>query len=290
MKSRLQSPQGFLKAGGFKDVYRGLQYVAAGSVPSAASFFITYDFSKHFLLNKVAKQSNGDVSTSQKSLIHLTAASLGEIAACCVRVPVENMKLRNQTTLHAPSFSTTLKSLCYDIQITRGIPVEQISNKVTPNLLFSSLYRGFFTTVFRDVPFAMIQFPIYELLKEQFLHKRVETARKSLSNAKKTEQELRDSCSVSVFEAALSGSISGSIAATMTTPLDVTKTRLMLGRDSKGVPYKGAFDAASRVYHEGGIRSLFAGVVPRVIWISLGGAIFLGAYEFMSKKLNGSLH
>ncbi len=32
--------------------------------------------------------------------------------------------------------------------------------------------------------------------------------------------------------------------------------------------------------------SLFAGVVPRVTWISLGGAIFLGMYEKVHKVLS----
>ena len=34
IKTRLQSKQGFLKAGGFKNIYAGLLPAAAGSVPS----------------------------------------------------------------------------------------------------------------------------------------------------------------------------------------------------------------------------------------------------------------
>lgn len=33
------------------------------------------------------------------------------------------------------------------------------------------------------------------------------------------------------------------------------------------------------VYRKEGAGALFAGVVPRVMWISIGGAIFFGAYE-----------
>ena len=36
------------------------------------------------------------------------------------------------------------------------------------------------------------------------------------------------------------------------------------------------------------IPGLFAGVVPRVTWISLGGAVFFGVYE-KSKALLGTL-
>jgi solute carrier family 25 S-adenosylmethionine transporter 26 len=38
-------------------------------------------------------------------------------------------------------------------------------------------------------------------------------------------------------------------------------------------------DALRRVYAENGLRSLFAGVVPRMTWISVGGAVFFGVYE-----------
>ena len=33
------------------------------------------------------------------------------------------------------------------------------------------------------------------------------------------------------------------------------------------------------LYKEGGIRTLFAGIEPRVVWIGLGGFFFFGAYE-----------
>jgi len=46
LKTRLQSPQGFLKAGGFKGIYNGLGAAAIGSAPGAALFFSTYEVSR----------------------------------------------------------------------------------------------------------------------------------------------------------------------------------------------------------------------------------------------------
>lgn len=34
------------------------------------------------------------------------------------------------------------------------------------------------------------------------------------------------------------------------------------------------------IYRNEGIKALFAGVVPRTLWISAGGAVFLGMYEW----------
>ena len=41
------------------------------------------------------------------------------------------------------------------------------------------------------------------------------------------------------------------------------------------------------IYLKEGVKALFAGVVPRTLWISAGGAVFLGAYEWTVQKLTG---
>ena len=43
LKTRLQSPQGFIQAGGFRGIYNGLGAAAIGSAPGAALFFSTYE-------------------------------------------------------------------------------------------------------------------------------------------------------------------------------------------------------------------------------------------------------
>lgn len=101
-------------------------------------------------------------------------------------------------------------------------------------------------------------------------------------------------------EAAICGSIAGGVAAALTTPLDVLKTRVMLDMRVCAIlrpfsPLTGWLwtikDPASKVpsllnrlrqiYAVEGPKALFAGVVPRTLWISAGGAVFLGAYEWV---------
>lgn len=93
---------------------------------------------------------------------------------------------------------------------------------------------------------------------------------------------------VDPWEAAICGSIAGGIAAGITTPLDVIKTRLMLSQrnatvGAAGVPnsayYSGIVPTFKRILAEEGPRALFSGIGPRVMWISIGGSIFLGVYE-----------
>ena len=77
--------------------------------------------------------------------------------------------------------------------------------------------------------------------------------------------------------------------AALTTPLDVAKTRVMLAEVGSDMAKKqSAKFALNIVLKEKGMNGLFAGVIPRTLWMSIGGAVFLGVYEKM-KLLSTSL-
>ena len=65
----------------------GLGPAAVGSAPNAALFFCTYDTVK-----KVGVRHGWE----DGARLHMVAASLGEVTACLVRVPVEIVKQRRQ--------------------------------------------------------------------------------------------------------------------------------------------------------------------------------------------------
>ncbi|GBG26313.1 S-adenosylmethionine mitochondrial carrier protein [Hondaea fermentalgiana] len=230
IKTRLQSPMGFRAAGGFSNLFAGVGVAALGSVPGASLFFFTYETTK-------ANLAGGPLSDYQTQM---AAASLGEIAACLIRVPVENVKQKRQAGLFKDNSSAL-----------RGIMARQG---------YSGFYTGYWTTVLREIPFSMIQFPLWEALK-------VEIGRR------------RGDGTVHSWESAAAGSASGALAAAVTTPLDVVKTRLMLGSDPKGVPYDGALSTLQRVVRDEGAGKLMAGVGPRVFWIGIGGFVYFFAYQ-----------
>jgi solute carrier family 25 S-adenosylmethionine transporter 26 len=233
IKTRLQSQEGFRASGGFRSIYAGLGSSVVGSLPSAALFFFVYEGIK-----KTLPWSHHPASV-------MLAATAGEVAACLVRVPVEVVKQRTQATGHSSyiNFRKTIAS--------EGI---------------RGLYRGYTTTVFREIPFAFIQFPIWEVIKTKI----------ATYNGRK-------SCTPS--EATVSGAIAGGIAAFLTTPLDVSKTRVMLAEKGSSLSSGSVFFALRTIFLQKGIRGLFAGVLPRVTWISVGGAIFLGGYEKTAQTL-----
>jgi solute carrier family 25 (mitochondrial S-adenosylmethionine transporter), member 26 len=117
--------------------------------------------------------------------------------------------------------------------------------------------------LFREIPFCCIQFPLYEYLKQ----------------CKYDSDHHRPSNHPAL--AALCGSLAGVVAAAATTPLDVLKTRCMLGTDQHSVPYQSVWDVWQQTSHQ----DLWKGIQPRVFWISLGGYIFFGANETLCKVL-----
>jgi solute carrier family 25 S-adenosylmethionine transporter 26 len=42
-----------------------------------------------------------------------------------------------------------------------------------------------------------------------------------------------------------------------------------------------------QILRDSGPRAFFAGIGPRILWISAGGAIFLGSYQWAYNNLSG---
>ncbi|NWR27640.1 SAMC protein, partial [Tachuris rubrigastra] len=231
VKTRLQSPQGFRKAGGFRGIYAGVPSTAIGSFPNAAAFFITYENVKSLL-------PHGS-SSYLSPATHMVAASLGEVVACLIRVPSEVVKQRAQVS---PS-SSTLRILSHTLY-HEGV---------------QGLYRGYKSTVLREIPFSLVQFPLWESLKDLWSWKQGHV--------------------VDSWQSAVCGAFAGGFAAVVTTPLDVAKTRIMLAKAGSRNASGNVLTALGGIWRTQGLSGLFAGVVPRMAAISLGGFIFLGTYE-----------
>lgn len=245
LKTRLQAKGGFFHNGGFRGLYKGLGSAVVASAPSASLFFMTYDTSKRYLKSTLPDLFPSLSLPTSTHLSHMLAASMGEIAACMVRVPAEVIKQRTQSL----QFKSSLESFKYILSNKSGEGV------------WKGLYRGWSTTIMREIPFTIIQFPLYEHMKHTWaLYENVEK--------------------VSPLKGALCGSIAGGFAAAMTTPLDVLKTRLMLSKERISV-----IRLAQNLVKEEGYAVFFSGIGPRTMWISAGGAIFLGVYETVSSFL-----
>ncbi|KAJ5889121.1 S-adenosylmethionine mitochondrial carrier protein [Penicillium tannophilum] len=280
-----------------RGIYAGLPSVLFGSAPSAASFFIVYDGVKRSFLPPPG--STEPPSRSHIIFTHSIASSLGEIAACAVRVPTEVIKQRAQVGLFggssllalqdilslrhaAPQGATTQPSAAgTDASFSSG-PVNQVSVKRGYSQVLRELYRGAGITIAREIPFTVLQFTMWESMKEAYVKRYLRPASASTSPRSLAETQIPASTS------AIFGSVAGAIAAGLTTPLDVIKTRVMLTRRGDGsgnVPVR-VKDIIRGIAQEG-MGAFWRGIGPRVAWIGIGGAVFLGSYQWASNTLEG---
>ncbi|EME31823.1 Probable S-adenosylmethionine carrier 2, chloroplastic [Galdieria sulphuraria] len=222
-----------------KGLYTGVDAVLLGSVPSHAITFGVYHLVKRTTEPRLK-------STELLPLVDLAAGALSEVAALSTYVPAEVAAKRMQTA--KLGFSREYVSALHAFRMivrTEGI---------------RGLYVGFLPTMLRDVPFTSLQFAFFEQVKilwRSFAH------RSSLNNT----------------ETYVSGSFAGGLAAALTNPFDVVKTRMQtqpVGNDRK---YKSLVHCFCQIMKEEGFLAFFKGVVPRVVWIAPASGITLGVFE-----------
>ena len=157
----------------------------------------------------------------------------------------------------------------------------------------TKLFRGYTALAARNLPFTGLQFPIFEHLKAFFLDRR---------KRKKAQQPHGEAGGGlptldGIFErariTALSAALAGTGAAWVTTPIDVVKTRIMLGagdeakkapphpRNNRGgeAPRLTALDITKQILQTDGIRGMFRGAILRSLWTAFGSGLYLGCYE-----------
>ncbi len=128
----------------------------------------------------------------------------------------------------------------------------------------------------------------------------------SIKGYRKKEGTFKGSLKETALITAVSAGSAGSLAAFVTTPVDVVKTRIMLSAagDSsgdqakkivqkarsqgvflqnlareKGVIRKSSLTVAREVLAESGVKGLFRGGSLRALWTALGSGLYLGVYD-----------
>nr|VZH99854.1 unnamed protein product [Spirometra erinaceieuropaei] len=249
IKTRLQSLSHSLRPSGQLRLFAGLPVVLCGSAPSAALFFYTYE---------TVKASSRDHGYPVWLSLVLSAG-IAEMAACIIRVPCETIKQRAQSR---PLIGVTTI-------LSESLRVDG----------WTVLYRGYLSTILRGLPFSLIQYPVWEMLKRSLEeHNR----RRALSSEPSVE--------LSKSQFAFCGALAGATAGACTTPFDVAKTRIMLAQKESPLATGNVISALRLIYLERGVRGLFAGIAPRVGQVCIGGAIFLGLYDITKHMWISALH
>ncbi|KAG8198287.1 hypothetical protein JTE90_021541 [Oedothorax gibbosus] len=161
---------------------------------------------------------------------------------CTVTLVVPIEFLRTKVQSEKMKYSTAVSALCSLVK-QRGL---------------FSLWHGWVPTIYRDVAFSGIYWSIYEQLKK--------------SN---TEPKFKESF--------LYGFVAGIVSAIITLPLDVIKTIRQSELGDKfitiGLKSPSTWSLLVALYAKRGIKSLYAGILPRVLKVGPACAIMISSYE-----------
>ena len=158
---------------------------------------------------------------------------------------------------------------------------------------WTSLWRGLTLTLWRDVPFSGIYWFGYETIRT---HLEAQHARRNQQLFSPPHEKAFNNSANTFSDAFIAGALSGSIAAFLTTPFDVGKTRIQVVQHAvppsakevrmnavntgscshiRGV-YKSMPSLLHGIWKEEGLRGLWRGCVPRMLKVAPACAIMVG--------------
>ncbi|XP_073146258.1 protein MITOFERRINLIKE 1, chloroplastic [Henckelia pumila] len=179
-------------------------------------------------------------------LIPPTAGAMGNIMSSAIMVPKELITQRMQAGAKGRSWEVLLRILEKD-----GI---------------LGLYAGYSATLLRNLPAGVLSYSSFEYLKAAVLR---ETGEAFLEP----------------FQSVVCGALAGAISASLTTPLDVVKTRLMTQGHGESMnriaaaSYSGVTAMVKRILKEEGWVGFTRGMGPRVFYSACFSAIGYFAFE-----------
>ena len=133
-------------------------------------------------------------------------------------------------------------------------------------------YQGFWVTAFRDTPAFATYFASYYGMMNYIASKKGIT---------------RDELSRKMIYPFICGGITGLITWTINYPVDLVKTRIQLdGVDGKNRQYKNSWDCFMKAWKEGGVRSLYRGLIPCYVRAFTNNSFLFVAVEISKRGLH----
>lgn len=256
---------------GLRTLWSGLSPTLMASIPATAVYFTAYEE----LRDVLERRGKGSWVTS---LAPLLAGTIARTAVVSVTSPLELIRTKMQANKVSYGVWAGLKD---EVQ-TRGV---------------RALWRGWAPTLYRDVPFSAVYWLGYERLRESLGRVAMRPASRAEAEAEAARPRSRAHVHATLAEASfgtnfvvsfLAGALSGSLAATITTPFDVVKTRrqvLLLRQETTGLPSGSHTSTSSTrrileaIAREEGMAGLFSGLAARVAKVAPACAIMISSYE-----------
>lgn len=217
-------------------MFQGLGVTLVFSVPASAVYLSTYD---------AAKQKCIAMGYNPHSIyVHSAAAVAAEGLSSVLFTPMEVMKQKLQV---------------YEVRISTA----QIASQVYQKHGLGGFYRGYWLTQGVFVPYTITYFVSYEKLK------------KLVSDKREPNETSTNASNLSFWKYLLCSSTSALLAAAISTPLDVIKTRVQIKSNQP------ALSVATELFKENGIRSFTKGMGARIAWAAPSMTICVTIFELL---------
>lgn len=233
---------------GITRLWRGLSPTLVMTVPSNVIYFMGYDTMR---LNPKSPFYAPDSAVWAP----LAAGSVARTISATAISPLEFFRTRLWATTSDHPYRETLAGL-RELVATRGI---------------ASLWRGLTLTLWRDVPFSGIYWLGYE------------SGRNFLARQRERRERTSGTSSATFTDSFIAGATSGSVAAFLTMPFDVGKTKQQVV--AQGLPLTessttdGMVKVLRGIYQKEGLSGLWRGCVPRMLKVAPACAIMISSYE-----------
>ncbi|KAJ5493751.1 hypothetical protein N7463_009838 [Penicillium fimorum] len=230
--------------GGFRQVIQneGAGALLTGFGPTAAGYFLQgafkfggYEFFKQQSINALGYET----AKNNRTAVYLASAGAAEFIADIALCPLEATRIR---LVSQPTFASGLLPAMTRILKEEGI---------------GAFYSGFGPILFKQVPYTMAKFVVFEKVSEAILSK---VNKETLSDAGKTGINLG------------SGLIAGLAAAIISQPADTMLSKI---NKTPGAPGEGTVTRLIKIAKELGIRGSYGGIGARLFMV---GSITAGQF------------
>ncbi|KNE57909.1 hypothetical protein AMAG_04752 [Allomyces macrogynus ATCC 38327] len=223
----------------------GAGALLTGFGPTAAGYFVQgafkfggYEFWKGQLIESVGAEN----APAYRIPIYMAASALAEFAADVALCPLEATRIR---LVSQPSFATGL--------------VSGFSRLLREEGVIRGFYSGFGPILFKQVPYTMAKFAVYEIAAEK-IYEAIPTPKDQLSSGTVTTVNLG------------AGLIAGFAAAVISQPADTLLSKINKTKGKEGESVTSRLISMSK---ELGPRGLFLGLGARIVMV---GALTAGQF------------
>jgi len=267
-------------------LWRGLTPTLVMAIPANVIYFAGYDWLRFNAGSPIRRLANDDYAP-------LVAGSVARVLAAVAVSPIEMFRTRMQAahtfSSAAGTFRDTLTGMA-DMVRARGA---------------ASLWAGLTLTLWRDVPFSAIYWWGYETgrnaLSAMRERRHGRNADFALAGTARDAFRLRrssraaESYNETLLDSFVAGAASGAVAAFVTTPFDVGKTRQQVvpaGLSAAEIARRPEDLSMPRflwnIFRTQGTAGLFKGWAARCLKVAPACAIMISSYE-IGKKMAGGI-